>query len=68
LHIGPLIARSPTVASLLLALALVGTDGPVSIDVPDAQSGFLEVLAEAGFRPLRPFTACSRERPRNPAT
>jgi GNAT superfamily N-acetyltransferase len=66
LHIGPLIARSPTVASLLLAQALVGTDGPVSIDVPDAQSGFLEVLAEAGFRPLRPFTRMLEGAPEEP--
>ncbi len=36
--------------------ALVDADGPVSIDVPDAQSGFLEMLQEAGFAPLRPFT------------
>jgi GNAT superfamily N-acetyltransferase len=56
LHIGPLVARSGAVASLLLAQALVGADGPVSIDVPDAQTDFLEALAEAGFRPLRPFT------------
>jgi GNAT superfamily N-acetyltransferase len=56
LHVGPLVAQSPLVARLLLVQALVDADGPVSIDVPDAQSGFLEMLQEAGFAPLRPFT------------
>lgn len=56
LHIGPLVARNPTVARLLLAQALVAATGPVSIDVPDRQSAFLEMLAGAGFVPVRPFT------------
>jgi GNAT superfamily N-acetyltransferase len=56
LHIGPLVARNPTVARLLLAQALVGASGPVSIDVPDRQSAFLDMLQSAGFAPVRPFT------------
>jgi hypothetical protein len=56
LHIGPLVAQSPLVARLLLAQALVDADGPVSIDVPDEQTEFLEMLQDAGFAPLRPFT------------
>lgn len=56
LHIGPLVARNATVARLLLAQALVGADGPVSIDVPDRQSGFVDMLQGAGFEPVRPFT------------
>ncbi len=55
-HIGPLIAHTPDVASLLLAQALVGLEGPVSIDVPTTQTRFLEALASAGFAPVRSFT------------
>ncbi len=56
LHIGPLVASSANVASLLLAQALVGATGPVSIDVPTAQTGFVEGLEGAGFQPVRAFT------------
>jgi GNAT superfamily N-acetyltransferase len=56
LHVGPLVARSPNVASLLLAQALVGATGPVSIDVPSAQTSFVEALEGAGFQPVRSFT------------
>jgi hypothetical protein len=56
LHLGPLIARNPTVARHLLAQALVDASGPVSIDVPDRQSEFLDLLQDAGFEPVRPFT------------
>jgi GNAT superfamily N-acetyltransferase len=56
LHIGPLVAQSPTVAALLLAQALVGSSGPVLIDVPDHQSDFQALLQSAGFEPVRPFT------------
>jgi GNAT superfamily N-acetyltransferase len=56
LHVGPLVARSAHVASLLLAQALVGAAGPVSIDVPSAQTGFVEALEGAGFEPVQPFT------------
>ncbi len=56
LHVGPLVARSANVASLLLAQALVGAIGPVSIDVPNAQTSFLEALGGAGFQPVRTFT------------
>ncbi len=56
LHIGPLVAHSAEVASLLLAQALVGLEGPVSIDVPTTQTSFLEALTSAGFEPVRAFT------------
>ncbi|HSA80872.1 MAG TPA: GNAT family N-acetyltransferase, partial [Geminicoccaceae bacterium] len=56
LHIGPLVAHSPAVAALLLAQALTGSTGPVSIDVPDRQSDFQALLQSAGFEPVRPFT------------
>lgn len=56
LHVGPLVARNPTVARLLLAQALVGVGGPVSIDVPERQNAFLDMLQSAGFAPVRPFT------------
>ena len=54
-------------AQRLLAEALVGASGPVSIDVPDRQSDFLDVLQGAGFEPVRPFTRMMRGRPRRPA-
>jgi GNAT superfamily N-acetyltransferase len=63
LHIGPLVAQDPTVAALLLAQALTGCGGPVSIDVPDRQSDFLALLQSAGFEPLRPFTRMVRGAP-----
>lgn len=56
LHLGPLIAQGPDAARALLVQALGGVDGPVSIDVPDEQGGFLELLDQLGFRPVRPFT------------
>ena len=56
LHVGPLVAPSPPVAALLLAQALVGWSGAVSIDVPDRQGDFLALLQSAGFAPVRPFT------------
>jgi GNAT superfamily N-acetyltransferase len=56
LHIGPLVAQSPNIAVLLLAQALVGASGPVSIDVPDRQSEFREMLQSGGFEPVRGFT------------
>ena len=56
LHIGPLVAQSPDIASLLFAQALVGLQGPVSIDVPATQTSFLGALASAGFEPVQVFT------------
>ena len=60
LHLGPLIADEPGVATALVARALAGTAVPVSIDVPDRQSPFRERLIEAGFAPMRPFTRMLR--------
>jgi hypothetical protein len=61
LHLGPLIARGPDVATALAARALDAAAGmPVSIDVPDGQVGFRERLIGAGFAPLRPFTRMLR--------
>jgi GNAT superfamily N-acetyltransferase len=56
LQLGPLVARSANVASLLLAQALVGVGGPVSVDAPVAQTGFVEALAGAGFQRVGSFT------------
>jgi GNAT superfamily N-acetyltransferase len=63
LHVGPLVARNANVASLLLAQALVGASGPVSIDVPGSQADFVSALEEAGFRPVRSSTRMLREAP-----
>jgi hypothetical protein len=69
LHIGPLIARDPDVATALAARALAQGAAPVSIDVPDEQSVLRQRLIEAGFAPLRPFTRmlrCSEAPPAAP--
>jgi GNAT superfamily N-acetyltransferase len=60
LHIGPLIARDPDVATALVARALAHQSGPVSIDVPDRQQAFRQRLTLAGFAPLRPFARMLR--------
>jgi GNAT superfamily N-acetyltransferase len=67
LHVGPLIARSASVAGPLLAQALVGVSGPVSIDVPLAQADFLEALEGRGFQPVRSFTRMLQGEPDQPA-
>jgi GNAT superfamily N-acetyltransferase len=67
LHIGPLIARDPDVATALAARALMQQSGPVSIDVPDGQGVFRQRLIEAGFAPLRPFTRMLRRSGAPPA-
>ena len=61
LHVGPLVARNANVAGLLLAQALVGATGPVSIDVPTAQTSFIEALEGANFQPVRSFTRMLQE-------
>ena len=63
LHIGPLVAQNENVATLLLAQALVGAAGPVSIDVPDDQAAFLTILQGAGFEPVRQFRRMVRAEP-----
>jgi GNAT superfamily N-acetyltransferase len=55
LHLGPLYAHSPEIATALTARALTGVQRPVSLDVPDAQSRLVEWLSQGGFRPVRPF-------------
>jgi Acetyltransferase (GNAT) domain len=60
LHLGPLIARDPDVATALAARALAHQSAPVSIDVPDDQQAFRQRLTLAGFAPLRPFTRMLR--------
>jgi Acetyltransferase (GNAT) domain/Acetyltransferase (GNAT) family len=67
LHIGPLIARDPDVATALAARALAQGTAPVSIDVPDEQSVLRQRLIEAGFAPLRPFTRMLRRSGAPPA-
>jgi GNAT superfamily N-acetyltransferase len=69
LHIGPLLARDPDVATALAARPLAQQSAPVSIDIPDRQSVFRQRLIEAGFTPLRPFTRmlrCPKTAPVNP--
>jgi hypothetical protein len=53
------------VAALLLAQALTGSSGPVSIDVPDRQGDFLAALQSAGFEPVRRFTRMVQGAPEN---
>jgi GNAT superfamily N-acetyltransferase len=60
LHIGPLIARDPDIATALAARALAQQTAPVSIDVPDGQRAFRQRLVESGFESLRPFTRMLR--------
>jgi GNAT superfamily N-acetyltransferase len=67
LHIGPLIARDPNVATALAARALAEGTAPVSIDVPDGQGVFRQRLIEADFAPLRPFTRMLRRSEAPPA-
>lgn len=62
LHIGPVTAGDPKSAAALVERALRGAPGPVSIDVPDAQEGFLTWLADAGFARARPYMRMLRER------
>jgi hypothetical protein len=67
LHIGPLIARDPDTATALAARAIALGSAPVSIDVPNGQSVFLQRLTLAGFAPLRPFTRMLRSANPGPA-
>lgn len=60
LHIGPLVAEEDAVARALLERAVAGSEGPVSIDVPEDRRGFLAFLAAAGFTPARTFTRMFR--------
>jgi GNAT superfamily N-acetyltransferase len=64
LHIGPLVARHPDIATALAARAIAqataSEEMPMSIDVPDGQDLFRQRLIEAGFVPLRPFTRMLR--------
>jgi hypothetical protein len=67
LHIGPLIARDPDIATALAARAITQERAPVSIDVPDDQREFRQRLTLAGFAPLRPFTRMLRSANPGPA-
>jgi hypothetical protein len=55
-QLGPLIADDDATAQALLARGLGAVDGPLYIDVPDAKTAFLGLLAAHGFTPERPFT------------
>jgi GNAT superfamily N-acetyltransferase len=55
-QLGPLIADNDTTAQALLVRGLGAVDGPLYIDVPDAKTAFLGLLAAHGFTPERPFT------------
>jgi GNAT superfamily N-acetyltransferase len=67
LHIGPLIARDPDIATALAARAVASEEMPVSMDVPNGQGLFRQRLLEAGFVPLRPFTRMLRSNGAAPA-
>jgi hypothetical protein len=60
LHLGPLVAHEPEIATALAARALAQMPSAVSIDVPDDQSVFRARLIAAGFAPMRPFTRMLR--------
>lgn len=62
LHLGPVVAIDVGTAFALVARALDGATGAISIDVPDAQSDFRSWLAATGFRAVRPFTRMLRDR------
>lgn len=55
LHLGPLYADSPEIAMALATRTIDGMQGPVSLDVPDLQTPFVEWLSQGGFQPVRPF-------------
>lgn len=55
LHLGPLAADGPEAARTLVVQALSGVAGNVSIDVPDHQVAFIEILGQLGFACERPF-------------
>ena len=54
-QLGPLVADDAATAFRLLHHTLAQTDGPVYIDVPDAQSALTQALIETGFIRQRGF-------------
>lgn len=55
-HLGPLIADDDDIALSLLQRALQSVHAPVTIDLADAHAKTRDMLAKAGFAPLRPLT------------
>lgn len=62
-QIGPLVARNQTDAKGLLAAVLTLTHGPVFLDVPDGQQGFVQTLIQQGFVAQRPFIRMAKANP-----
>jgi len=60
LHLGPITANRAEIAQALVSRALDGVEGPIVIDVPDAQERFQAWLASVGFLPVRAFTRMLR--------
>lgn len=60
-HIGPLVAEAEEMADALLRKTLENMTGSVSIDVPDHQTAFRQVLTASGFVPVRPFMRMMRD-------
>jgi GNAT superfamily N-acetyltransferase len=55
-QLGPLVADDAAIAQALLARGLAAIDGPVYIDLADAQAGLRAWLEGLGFAAQRPFT------------
>ena len=55
-QLGPLVAEDEATAQALLRLALIGTRGPIYIDVADSKTALRQWLQDHGFAPQRPFT------------
>ena len=54
-QIGPVLAAKPEDGLALCAATLDRAAGPVILDVPDRETGLIEMLAARGFKPERPF-------------
>ena len=62
-QLGPLVAENAAIAQALLARGLAALDGPVYIDLADAQAPVRAWLAERGFAAQRPLTRMLLRRP-----
>jgi GNAT superfamily N-acetyltransferase len=55
MHIGPVVAEDQAIGRALVSQALVRTEGPVILDVPDQQDAVRQFLGAHGFKPARGF-------------
>jgi GNAT superfamily N-acetyltransferase len=62
-HLGPLVANSPSVATLLTTMALRHVNRSAVIDVPVERQTFREWLVSCGFLVQRPLTRMTRGSP-----